>query len=225
MKQIATIAALLSDETRTTMLVCLLTGKALTAGELARAANVLPQTASMHLSKLLQANLINCTAAGRHRYYHLANAEVAQVIESIALLTPAQVITKPGFNKASVELCFARTCYDHLAGSLGVNLTQALIRRGYFFQEDKQFILTRMGDVFFSSLGIDSAKLRQQKRVFAKCCMDWTERQYHLAGALGSNLLNSLLAKHWIIKAKQGRAVFLTAEGRRIFVNDLGLRL
>lgn len=213
-KEIAKIAHLIGDQTRAQMLILLMAGKAMTAGELARRANVSPQTASNHLSKLMQEKLIAVDSTGRHRYYRLASKDVAASLESLLLLTPIHDISHISHQKIDPDLCQARTCYDHLAGKLGVNILQSFIKNHFLVLEEKEFLLTQKGESFFSQLEIPLETLRNKPRSFARPCMDWTERQHHLAGSLGKAILEYFFKTRWIIPAKEGRAVFLTAKGK-----------
>ena len=222
--EIAKIAKLLGDKNRAAMLVALMSGKALTAGELARYANISAQTASNHLQQLMQAKLIQYTASGRHRYYRLASNKVATAIESLGVLSNTVSSPLPQHKKLSPNICFARTCYDHLAGKLGITITQALLRENILTTNNQEFMTTAKGNAFFKNLNIDINILKQQRRQFAKCCLDWTERQYHIAGSLGAALLNYLLEKRLVLKSKhEPRAIILTTAGRTWLAENLSL--
>lgn len=210
-KDVAFIADLIGDPARSAILIALLEGKALTAGELARQANISPQTASSHLHKLIEGGLIIANAQGRHRYYHLANSEVAHALEALALLVP-----KPLFNLSQPlkDIQYARSCYDHLAGRLGVIITQALLKQKLIKLDDKNYKLTSAGEHFFTELEIDIKNIKTQRRRFAYPCLDWSERVHHLAGSLGSSILSLLLEKRWVLRAKEGRTLYLTDQGK-----------
>ncbi|MDF2939680.1 MAG: transcriptional regulator [Gammaproteobacteria bacterium] len=220
---IACIAGLIGDKSRAAILVSLMNGKALTAGELARFANISPQTASNHLSKLLAAKLIvPVKSFSRYRYYRIASAQVAQALESLSLLADPSKQCLPGHNKLAKDIRFARTCYDHLAGELGVKITQKFVAQGYIQQLQDKFILTEKGQLYFNSLGINCKQLANLKRPLAKPCLDWTEREHHLAGSLGSALLDYLFDEHLIFCSKQkNRVVLLTAKGQMWLLNEL----
>lgn len=205
------------------MLLSLLSGKALTAGELARRANVSPQTASAHLSQLVGGGLLALEKQGRHRYYRLSSADVARAIEALMALTPEVAVSD---TPASLEpIHFARTCYDHLAGRLGVAVTDAVVARGWLEPTGKNYDLTPAGEEGFFSLEIDTPSLKKQRRQFARQCLDWTERRHHLAGALGAALTKAMLERKWIFKQGGSRTVYLSQEGQKGLEAVLGVRL
>lgn len=220
-EEIAHIARLIGDHVRSTILIALMEGRALTAGELAIRANVSAQTASNHLAKLMSANLVVCEPAGRHRYYKLASTQVAHILESLGVLTlSSEKITPPQHQRVDQELCFARTCYDHLAGEVGVKLTKALVKKGLLIEEVGKFLVTDEGGKFFKGLGIDIEHLQGKRRQFAKPCLDWTEREHHIAGSLGAALLDYLLNNRLVIRSKKKhRVVVLTVHGRNWLKN------
>lgn len=217
---VAYIAGLLGDNTRSSLVVALMEGRALTAGELALRANISPQTASNHLHQLMQAQLITCEQQGRYRYYKLASYRVAQVIELLGGLggcdvnRKAQSAVKSSCHRRDFH--FARSCYDHLAGRLGVRLREFLLHQHYLEQQDGAMIITSEGHQFFESLGINIDELKKQKRQFCRDCLDCTERTYHLAGALGAALLDYYLSKRLVIRSKQyPRVLLLTTQGKQ----------
>jgi hypothetical protein len=197
------------------MLTCLLDGRALAAGELARAANVSPQSASMHLSQLLEGGLVKVAQDGRHRYYQIGSPEVAHAVEALG------VIASPRKQKPLGEedpICYARTCYDHLAGAMAVSLAESLQQRRYLVacvDSDPEFNVTASGAEFFKRWRIDVNDLRSKKRSFARRCLDWTERRDHLAGALGAAICQRFLELRWIARDRNSRVVRVTASGRR----------
>lgn len=219
MPDISPVAALMADATRSRMLLLLLGGQALTAGELARGANVSPQAASNHLSQLLAGGLVRVAAQGRHRYYALSGPEVAQVLEALAALEtyPARKITP----RVPPDLQFARCCYDHLAGALGVQLLGGLLERGYLHAD---MTLTDTGTDWFTDFGLDVTALQRQKRPLTRPCLDWSERRPHLGGALGAALLTHLLGLGWLARA-EGRSLRLTVAGAAALEQELGLKL
>lgn len=222
---IAKIANLIGDATRAKILTTLMAGKAFTAGELALSAAISPQTASNHLAKLLQAKLILCEAAGRHRYYKLASHQVAKALETLSLLSDVPAIA-PSRNKFSLEIKQARTCYDHLAGELGVAISTALQIKKFIMLIGDQFQLTEKGCQFFENLSIDVKELLCQRRTFVRPCLDWTEREYHLAGNLGKALLTYFLEHRLIIRSKQQpRVVVLTTAGKKWLSLHLSIQL
>ncbi|MDX1902377.1 MAG: winged helix-turn-helix domain-containing protein [Gammaproteobacteria bacterium] len=221
-KDIAYIADLIGDPARSAILIALLEGRALTAGELARQANISPQTASSHLNKLIEGGLICVQAQGRHRYYQLANTEVVHALEALALLIPKPLFTIP---KPVADIQYARSCYDHLAGRVGVLITQGLLNQKYLKLDERGYRLTPLGENFFSTLGIDTKGLKNKRRRFAYPCLDWSERVHHLAGSLGASLLNVLLKKRWFLRTKQGRTLHLTPQGKSQLVSLLKIDL
>ncbi|MGA2964218.1 MAG: helix-turn-helix transcriptional regulator [Candidatus Korobacteraceae bacterium] len=225
-ESISSVAALMGDATRARMLLALLDGVALPAGELAMCANVAPQTASAHLSKLLEAKLLTLESQGRHRYYRLANAEVAAAMESLAAVAPPPRIVKHASSERLRRLCFARTCYSHLAGKLATDLNEALQRRGLLAPEgSKSYRVTEQGGAWFRELGIDLSIRHADRPDFARACLDWTERRHHLAGPLGTSLLRRLLELKWLVRMNEPRAVRVTHEGQRQLETCLGIKM
>jgi len=220
--QFAQLASLLGERSRALMLWNLLDGRAYTATELAICANTSPQAASNHLAKLVQAQLLSVEKQGRHRYYRYYNDEVAQVIESLASLIPNLPQRKP--RPAATGVTYARTCYDHLAGKVGVKITEGLVARQVLSITDQQYIVTEaIGKPWFQSLDIDVDALQRQKRSFARKCLDWSERKHHLAGALGAALLQAMLEKQWVRKKAHTREVIITQIGRIALEKELGI--
>jgi len=220
---IAPAAALLADPARVAMLWALSDGRRLPAGELARRAGVRPSTASSHLARLEAAGLVQAEILGRHRYFRLANPSVIPVLESLAALLP---VPSPGGSRGpDARLRRARTCYDHLAGELGVRLAEALTARGDLVLEGQDYRLTPEGTGRLLAFSLDPAPLLQGRRAFARACLDWSERRFHLAGALGSALLERLLALDWIRRTEASRAVEITALGYRGLRSAFGIEL
>ena len=218
-KEVSDIAALLSDPGRAAILMALMGGTAMPAGQLALIANVAPQTASTHLAKLVDGRLLTVEQQGRHRYYRLADKEVAHAIEALLAITRL-----PKSSSAAVarlrspqeSLVYARTCYSHLAGRLGVKIADALQDQGLLVRrEPRLFMITSRGREWFAQLGIAVTE-RQMKDVrFARRCLDWTERRHHVAGQLGSELLTRFRQLRWIAPIRDTRAVRVTLEGER----------
>jgi DNA-binding transcriptional ArsR family regulator len=217
------IAALIGEPSRAAMLLELLDGRALPAGELARCASISPQTASAHLDKLFRARLIAVEICGRHHYYRLRDARVAHLLESLALIAPPRRLS-PRLDSDS-EVQFARICYDHLAGKLGVAVSQAMCAVGYMREGDAGYSLTDAGTEWCRGLEIDVAALRAGRRPLTRRCLDWSERRPHLAGALGAALADRFVKLRWIARAGRGRAVRLTERGERALGAQLALRL
>jgi DNA-binding transcriptional ArsR family regulator len=213
---IAEIGALLGDPARASMLSALMSGRALTAGELAFQAGVTAQTASGHLAKLTQQGLLSVAKQGRHRYFRLASREIGTMLEGVTLVAALHAPPRHRPRSAADEaLRFARTCYDHLAGTLGVLLADALTEAGHIELGEEGGSVTRSGEIFFTELGLDLAGVHRQKRHFCRPCLDWSERRMHLAGALGAALASHSLASGWVVRHRDSRAVALTPKGKR----------
>jgi DNA-binding transcriptional ArsR family regulator len=221
---VAGVAALIADPARAAMLIALVDGRALPAGELAYAAGVTAQTASSHLAKLLDGGMVAVENEGRHRYYRLTGAHVAQALEQLAAIRPAEPVKRKALTPQGRELRFARCCYDHLAGQLGVAATRALQDRLFIVAaEDKKFEVTSAGAEWFNGLGLDIASLRPTRRGLARQCLDWTERTHHLAGPLGAAFMKALCDAGWLRRSRQSRAVHLTPKGRLELKSRLGV--
>ncbi|APH67449.1 Helix-turn-helix domain protein [Bacillus subtilis] len=214
---IAKISSLLSDPSRSSILLTLMDGRIHPAGELAYLANIKPQTASFHLKKLLEEKLISVEKHGRHRYYRLSNSDTANMIEQLLRIAPKAKVTSLKDSKEKSDLHFARTCYDHLAGYVGVQMTHSLVEQGILKKVDLNFEVTSEGSLFFSKLGINEEHQRHKRRAFARCCLDWSERQHHIAGALGNALLVRMLEEEWIVRMPKTRAVRMTQSGKTAF--------
>lgn len=212
---ILNVTSLIGDPTRAAMLNALMGGQMLPAGELAYISGVSPQTASSHLSKLMKGNLITVENHGRHRYYRLANTEIAELLEMIAALAPPIHIRSLRQSEEMKKIRHARTCYDHLAGKLGVSLTQALITKGFIsVVSEMEFNVTEQGIEHFRIHGLDLSTMKSGRRVFAKRCLDWSERYYHIGGFLGSVITHHLFKKNWIERMEGTRAIRITEEGK-----------
>jgi len=220
---IAHIAALIGDPTRAAMLAALLGGKALTASELAHGAGVSPQTASSHLARLLDGGLLLVVAAGRHRYYRLASPDVARVLETLATIASPARITSLRQSESAQALRFARTCYDHLAGSVGVALTERLVEYDLIAQSGESYQVTPAGIAWLTQRGINGEQLLHGRRVAARACLDWSERRHHVAGAFGAVLTDWLLVQGWFSRVQSSRAVRLTDAGRAGFTREWNL--
>ena len=212
---IAEIGALLGDPARARMLTALMSGRALTAGELAFQAGVTAQTASGHLAKLTQTGLLQVAKQGRHRYFRLASREIGQMLEGVTLVAALHVPPRHRPRSAADEaLRFARTCYDHLAGRLGVLVTDSLTAAGHLELGDEGGSVTHSGEKFFQDLGLDLVAAQRPKRRFCRPCLDWSERRMHLAGALGAAMAKHFLSEAWLVRQRDSRAVGLTQKGR-----------
>jgi DNA-binding transcriptional ArsR family regulator len=213
--QIAEVAALVGDPARANMLCALLGGRALTATELAFAGGVSPQTTSGHLGKLFAARLVVLMKQGRHRYYRLAGPQVGQMLESImnvALTGPPRFQPK---SKLDDKLRHARTCYDHIAGVVGVGLAECMTEREFVVLGDEAGEVMPSGMEFLSKLGVDLSLAHAKRRVFCRPCLDWTERRSHIGGAVGAALAQRCFELKWIERVRESRALNITPAGRR----------
>ena len=217
---VAKIAALIGDPARANILKALMDGRARTAKELAQIAGVSPQTTSGHLAKLSDGGLLSLAKQGRHRYFHLANAQVAAAIESLMALAGERILPKHHHHtRVAGALRAARTCYDHIAGKLGVCLFDQLVARGCILPagddgEAEDFVVTKAGRQLFATLEIDVDALANGKRRFARACLDWSERSPHLAGSLGAALAERCFELGWLERRRDSRAVTLTRAGQ-----------
>jgi DNA-binding transcriptional ArsR family regulator len=224
------VAALVGDTTRATMLNALMGGQSLTATELAYCANVSRSTASDHLSKLVVARLLTVTRNRRFSYYRIASPLVATMLESIKVVAAIEVPPRHQPRSANDDaLRFARSCYDHLAGQLGVAVTDALVAMGHIALTDEGGEVTSSGERFLSAFGAD---LRPRtRRMFCQPCLDWSERRYHIKGLVGARILDRLLELGWLKCVSSSRALQLTSSGRaglseifQIEINNEGVR-
>jgi DNA-binding transcriptional ArsR family regulator len=213
--QLARLAGLLADGTRAAFCLALLDGRAWTAGELARYAGVAPSTASEHLTRLVAGELLIEEHQGRHRYVRLAGPHVAELLEHLVARgaptgPPARTLRAV---TVANNLAYARICYDHLAGRLGVVLTDAMIRNG-IVDDGAGFAITTGGVAWLDDLGLDTVTLRAGRRPMARACLDWTERRPHLAGAVGAVLCGHFIDRGWLRRISGQRALRLTQAGR-----------
>lgn len=212
---IATVAALMGEPTRASILATLIDGRARTATELSYAAGVSAQSVSGHIAKLVDGNLLAGQRQGRHRYYCLAGPDVAKALEALMVITDASPTPHRRHGPRDEALRNARMCYDHIAGGLGVMFADMLIERGALVATGDDFELTGVGEELFSQLDVDVKSVRDRRRAFARCCLDWSERRPHLAGALGAALASRLLELQWLNRVKDSRALRITANGKR----------
>jgi DNA-binding transcriptional ArsR family regulator len=190
---LAAVGALLGNPSRAAMLDALMTGRALTAGELARVAEVSAATASEHLAKLCEGGLVEVVSQGRHRYHRLASAEVGAALESLSHIAPAKPVRTLRQSTRARSLAEARTCYDHIAGHSGVALHDGLLARGWLVPEPGGYGLSEPGVEGLLGWGVDVTTARAARRPLARPCLDWTERREHLAGALAAALATALI--------------------------------
>jgi DNA-binding transcriptional ArsR family regulator len=242
---IAPAAALMADRARATMLTALLDGRALAAGELAQLAGVSPATASAHLARLLDGGLVARTRQGRHHYYRLGGHEVAAAIEALSHLGRPVPVRSLHQSREAAALAEARTCYDHLAGRVGVALHDALLAGGLLARAPggtqvneataalaagepantfagAEYVVTEAGAAVLSEFGLDVPAIRRSRRRFAGPCLDWTQRRPHLNGALGAAITTRLLELGWIERGSHPRAIRVSAEGREGLAKTFG---
>ncbi len=223
--QIAEVAALVGDPARASILCALLGGRALTASELAHAAGVSPQTTSGHLGKLHAARLVALMKQGRHRYYRLAGPQIGHMLEGImnvALEGPPRYQPKTRLDE---HMRRARTCYDHIAGVLGVGLADRMTARDFLVLGDEAGEVTPAGLTFLDKLGVDLSAARSRRRVFCRPCLDWTERRPHIGGAVGAALAQRCFELKWIERMRDGRALTITPAGRRGLMEHFALSI
>jgi DNA-binding transcriptional ArsR family regulator len=224
---ISRIAAAIGEPARVRILYCLLDGHARTSTELAVVADVSPSTASAHLNRLRRERLIKVLVQGKHRYYSLEGPNVASALEGLSIIAGSSrdkfVPTTPSRLRA------ARTCYDHLAGTLGVLLHNRLTTLGWLSGDSSDsengYDLTPKGTKAFEALGIDLAATKKLRRRFAYACLDWSERQPHIGGALGAALLKTALKRKWVVEDLDSRALSVTSFGRREILTRFGLHV
>jgi DNA-binding transcriptional ArsR family regulator len=211
---LARIAATVGDARRIQMLALLMEGRALTAKELALGAGVEPATATAHLKRLVDDGLVESTAQGRHKYFRFASEQVAHLVESLMRVAPRRQAATPA--KPQEPIRAARFCYDHLAGTLGTRLLASMLRKGWLHKpgdDPRQLDVTAKGEKAFAQLGVDVDAARERRRQFACCCLDWSERQDHLGGALGAAVADQFKAARWIERQKHSRVVRVTPQG------------
>jgi len=209
------IAALIGDHARAEVLTALMADRALTATELAGMAGVTKQTISAHLSKLVDAGLVAVESQGRHRYFRLADRDVAHLLESLMGVAFRTGAVRTVASPREPALRKARVCYDHLAGEVGVGIYESLLRTRALVEGADGLRLTAAGERWFAKLSIDTQALANQKRAFCRACLDWSERRHHLAGALGAALLARFIDLGWARRARDSRLVLVTPDGER----------
>jgi DNA-binding transcriptional ArsR family regulator len=222
---VSEIAALVGNPARANILMALIEGRALTASELAYVAGVSPQTTSEHLAMLRAAKLLSMTKQGRHCYFRLGSPHVARMIESIMVVAAdAPQRYRPRWNGGD-QLRTARTCYDHIAGRLGVALAEALTRNEHIVLGEDGGMVTPAGEQFLDGFGIHLDDVKRGRRAFCRPCVDWSERRLHLAGALGAALAGRCLELGWVARIRDSRALKVSAAGERGFSEAFGITL
>jgi DNA-binding transcriptional ArsR family regulator len=218
---VARVAGLLADPARAQIMLTLIDGSTRPAGELAFAANISAQSASAHLAKLVEGGLLALQPQGRHRYFRISGPEVASTVESLSSLSmvlPPRRPRGPAIPKsAPVQFLHARTCYDHLAGEVAVQICAAMLKARWLRSEGPDLGLTRLGNERLAALDVDLSAARTSRRGFARTCVDLTQRRPHIGGALGAALLDMYLARGWILRMRGSRAVSITPRGSQAF--------
>lgn len=222
---LAAVAGLIGDPVRAGLLLSLLGGPPLRAGDLARRSRVSPSLASMHLKRLLEGGLVDVEQAGRERRYRIANPGVARAVEGLLRIAPGRPVRSLRESQGGEALRAGRSCYDHLAGRLGVSLTDAMAAGGLLRPVDGSYRLTGAGRAHLQELGVDVEGAEARRRSFARQCLDWTERRPHLAGALGAAMADRLFALHWLERREGTRAVRVTPAGERRLGEEFGLEV
>jgi DNA-binding transcriptional ArsR family regulator len=239
--EISEVAALLADRARCRVLLALNDGRALPASVLADEAGVTRATASSHLGKLTDAGLLRVEPQGRHRYYRLAGPQVGELLEKLMEIAPARPVRSLRESTRAGQLRAARTCYDHLAGRLGVEIMAAMIERGYLdggdgrhhpelsrhdqvrgYGRDVDYALTPAGRHWLDEVGV---VLPERRRPLVRYCVDWSEQRHHLAGLLGRSILDRFLSAEWVRRRDRGRSVRVTPAGEAVLAERLGVRL
>ncbi len=220
---ITPIASLLADPTRVSILLALSDGRTLPAGELARRSHVAASTVSMHLSKLVEYQLLTVEKQGRHRYFRLADPSIVQAIEILAPFAPNTPVRSLRESEVAGAIRTARMCYNHLAGVLGVAISQALVDKGLLVSSDEGYTVTHEGEQWFHKFGIDVPRGNKHEVLFVPHHIDWSERRYHVAGTLGAALAQRLIELEWITRTPSSRAVRVTERGQQALREGLQL--
>jgi len=221
---IASVAALLADPTRATMLLALSDGRAFTVSELAKSARVTLSTASEHLGRLVETSLLTVEKQGRNRFYRLADPTIVEIMEDLARLAPQVKIRTLSASEHAKALHRARVCYHHLAGTLGVLLTEALVEREILRGVDAGYVVEEEGVAWLHTFGIASGPCTKQELLFVPWHIDWSERKHHVAGAFGAALADRLFELQWLERHPSSRAVRLTRDGKTGMEQVFGLR-
>lgn len=228
--QLAKIASAIADAARARMLCALLDGRARTATELSISAEVSSSTTSAHLAKLTELGFLTLVRQGKHRYFQLANAQVATALEALLQLSAT---TAAGFTPGTPpHLRYARSCYDHLAGTVAVALHDQLLREGWLITADndqppgnRHYQLSANGEKLFTALQVELKPKPNSRRQYACACLDWSERKSHLGGYLGAALLEMMLAQQWLLREPDDRVLHLTAKGQKALQQHFALSL
>lgn len=221
---IASVAALLADPTRVSILMALSDGRAFTANELSHLARVAPSTASGHLARLVDAELIKVEKQGRHRFFRMTNPALTEVLEELATFAPAHNIRSLREAEAGKAVRRARTCYNHVAGKFGVELTQALVRQSLLVELEDGYMLSQEGERWFHDFGITDIHTKKGQPIFAPRHIDWSERHYHFAGAPGAAFTRRLFELGWIKRIPASRALCITETGQQALLQHFNLQ-
>jgi DNA-binding transcriptional ArsR family regulator len=222
--QLSKLAKLIGDPGRAIILTKLHDGQARTATELSIDAGITLQTASTHLKQLTDYGLLSVVKQGRHRYYRLADQRVADMLETLLVFSHAKLEQHP-FGPKDQALLHARSCYDHLAGHVAVEVYQAMLQKGYIEGADESIRLTEQGNRYFERYQIDLNKPSKSKRAFIRPCLDWSERQFHLAGSVGHAFFEHGLGQHWFAREKHSRIIQITRQGQQSLKRDFDIAL
>lgn len=219
---ISHIAALIGDPARANILTALMDGRALTASELAGGAGVALPTASGHLAKLVEADLIRPRREGRHKYFQLADGEVAAVLEALMGLAEGRGLKRVRTGPRDAQMRSARVCYNHLAGAMGVQMYRNMLDRGILAETGADVVLTGEGQSFIAAFGIDAAGFSKSRAPLCRSCLDWSERRSHLAGTLGRAMLDHMEQTGWMGRVPGQRVIEVTRKGEKAFAETFG---
>jgi DNA-binding transcriptional ArsR family regulator len=217
-------ANLIGDPSRLAMLLSLLGGKALPASDLAHAARISPQTASSHLAKMVEGGLLLHESSGRHKYFRLASREVGHALESLLAIAPTKSVSSLRESDELKTLRHARTCYDHLAGKIGVALTDRLLDMKFLEESGNDYVLRVEGKERLRNFGVEVDADPRKRRHYARQCLDWSERRHHLAGSLGAEITKRLFELKWLERLPNSRAVRVTNAGIQGLASEFGLQ-
>ena len=224
--EVKQIAMLFSDPTRSHIVDVLMDGRAHTLTEIATTVHVTPQTTTYHLQGLMGQNLVTMEKAGRFHYFSLASDAVASVFETLSGVAPSTPTSAYAEKRKFAQIDYCRTCYDHLAGQVGVTITDQLLRRAYLERLGNAYAVTAAGRNFFEEqFALDLNELSKLKRRTTTACLDWSERRHHLGGALGHGIFQYLLAHDYVFRGKVPRSVELTAAGKIFLQQALGIAI
>lgn len=216
-------ANIINDESRVAMINLLMSNQFYTVTELAKVAKIKTHTASYHLKKMMELDLVIMEKHGRFHYYQLSNQEFAEFFEGIGAVAPTPKVRYLSQQIESQKLTQARTCYDHLAGNLGVVITEFLLEKEYVVRLEKGLLVTEAGEDFLEKNNINVSELKNKKRNFCGLCLDWSERKHHISGSVGNAIYELFLRNQWIIKSEKSRAVILTDKGKEEIKKDWGI--